>query len=88
MEHISDLFGKMHVSLETKSRKTERGELLKYFSGKMGKPIPWVAVKVEGLEVADLYYLKSICDKYEVEGKPFGKAFNGSLKVRHEAPVL
>lgn len=64
-------------------RQTERGELLKYFAGKLGISIPRVAGAVAYLKtLEDLYYLKSICDQYEREGKPWGKCFWGALKAR------
>ena len=52
-----------------KGRATERGELLKYFNehltNQKGKRfgIPFIAMKVQGLSVQDLYYLKSVCDQ-------------------------
>lgn len=63
-----------------KSRATERGELLKYFSGKLGVKIPYVAFKVTRMNLQDLYYIKSSCDAYEQMGNPWSKAFYGSLK--------
>lgn len=64
-----------------KSRKTERGELLKYFSQKTGWTIPRLCGKLVGLEVKDFYYIKSICDDYERRGGVWAKCFFGSLKV-------
>lgn len=69
-----------------KDRKTERGELLRYFARKLGMPIPRVAAKLgPGLSVEDLYFVKSASDAYEREGKgPWAKAFNGMLIVRDQ----
>lgn len=66
-----------------KTRKTERGELLKYFASKLHITIPRVAAKLgPGLTLDDLYFIKSSCDAYERDGNQWGKAFNGMLKVR------
>src|SRR5882672_655503 len=43
--------------------------------------------KLQGLELRDLYYLKSICEDGRRRGVPFGKVFFGSLKV-HEPELL
>lgn len=59
----------------------ERGELLKYFASKIGKPIGFVAMKLTGYKLPDLYYLKSICDQEEKRGVPWSKVFYGSIKV-------
>jgi len=64
-----------------KSRATERGELLKYFAGKLGRDIRYVAFKVTKMSVQDLYYLKSSCDAYEQMGNPWARGFYGSLKA-------
>lgn len=83
MEHIGDLFGNLHVSLEHKTRKTERGELLLYFSQKTGKPIPYIAMRLEKVPTPDLYFIQKSCDTYASTGKgAWGKAFFGSLKPR------
>jgi hypothetical protein len=82
----NDLFGNFRfIPVQRKQR--ERGELLKYFCRKLGKhekkDIGFVALKVTGMTMQDMYYLKSICDQYENEGKgSWGKCFHGSLKVR------
>lgn len=79
-QEARDLFG--NYRLAPKEKGSEYGELLRYFSQKLGWDIKRVAAKVEGLELPDLYYVKSSCDSYEREGKPWGKAFNGMLRVR------
>lgn len=61
-------------------RATERGELLRYFSQKTGRTIKYIAFRVTGLSVRDLYYIKSSCDQYEKSGNPWAKGFFGSLK--------
>lgn len=65
-----------------KKKASERGELLRYFSEKLSRPIPRVAMYVKGLEVKDLYFMKSDCDQAEARGVPWGAAFHTSLKVR------
>ncbi len=66
---------------------SERGELLQYFldginAGRDGKryrrlSIGFIAKKLQGLELRDLYYLKSICEDGRRRGVPFGKVFLG-----------
>lgn len=85
----TDLFGNFRFQ-PTKKKATERGELLRYFCRKLGldekKQIAFVAFKVTGMSVVDLYYLKSICDTYEKEGRgSWGKCFNGSIKYTPKA---
>ncbi len=68
-------------------RKTERGELLEYFTEKVNtewkgtkfKPLTlrFIAVKTAHLDIPDLYHLKKICDKGN-----FSQVFFGSLKVK------
>lgn len=66
-------------------RGNPRGDLLKYFSEKLHKPIGYVAMRVTGFTLEDLYYLRSICDSEEKRGTPFGKVFYGSLKVTNNS---
>lgn len=80
MESMQDLVGK--YELPKKGKKTERGELLKYFSEKLHISIPLVAFRVTGLTVQDLYYIKSACDQAEARGVPWGATFTSSLKVQ------
>lgn len=63
-------------------RPSERGELLKYFGQKTGKPIGYVAMRLTGFKLQDLYYLKSNCDAEEKRGTPWGKVFWGSIKPK------
>lgn len=66
----------------TKKRVTERGELLKYFSERLGIPIPRVARHLFHLdELQDLYYLKSDCDQAVARGIPFSAAFWTAIKT-------
>ncbi len=95
MKQISSLFAdpKYHVPPK---RVSERGELLEYFTngvnasrdGKRFKklPISAIAVKLQGLKLSDLYYLRSICeDSLRREGRVgWSKTFWGSLKPRSE----
>lgn len=66
----------------TKTRVTERGELLKYFAQKTDKKIPFIAFKLTGFKLSDLYYLKSLCDGEERRGEPWAKVFFGSIKSK------
>jgi len=64
-----------------KSRKTERGELMRYFRAHLnvsrhadGLPLISMARMgkiLEGIPTADLYYLKSVCDKANNFSKKF-----------------
>jgi hypothetical protein len=75
-----DIFAEYRLK-EKKKNKTERGELLKYFSEKLDKPIGYVAMRCKGMEVVDLYFLKAIADKYSLEGKgPWAKCWYGAIK--------
>lgn len=66
-----------------KSNKTERGELLEYFSHKTGWPIGRVAGLLKGMhDLKTLYYIRSAADAYEREGEPWAKAFHGMLKPK------
>lgn len=65
-----------------KTRATERGDLLKYFSGKLKKPIPRVAFALTGMDLQTLYYIKSDCDQAERKGIPWGAAFWTSIKPK------
>jgi hypothetical protein len=67
---------------ERQKRVNERGELLKYFSQKLKQPIPRFVAKLTGLQVPDLYYIKSAADSYEKQGHPWSKAFHGMLKPK------
>jgi len=42
--------------------------------------IPRVAVMIQGIPTKDLYYIKSVCDTWENEGKPWGALFYKLLK--------
>ena len=89
MEHIGDALPKLELK---KSKKTERGELLVYFCGRLNesrerdglKPLSVgrVARLTQGLSVRDLYYLKSVCEK----AKHFSKKFWWEIDPKkHEA---
>lgn len=78
LRSASDLFGTYRIIPQ--KGKTERGELLKFFSQKTSKPIPYIAMRLTGVPTEDLYYLRSICIDYEKRGQPFSKCFFGSLK--------
>src|ERR1700675_4387162 len=76
---------------------SERGELLAYFrdgvnAGRDGVQykklhIGFIAKKLEGLELRDLYYMKSTIEQERRRGANFGKMFFGMLnyetKISH-----
>ena len=74
-----DLFGKRHLVLNKKSRKTERGEWLKHFAKKTGRTIPFIAYKLTNVPTDDLYAFNKKCEEYK---GGYGKAFWGSLKIK------
>lgn len=82
LQSAESLFSGYVLPPITKQRASERGELLSYFSTKLQRSIPRVAVYVKGLTVQDLYFIKSDCDQAELRGLPWGAAFHTSLKVR------
>ena len=75
---IQDVLPLKYVSSNTK--KTERGEFLKYFAEKIGRPIGYVAMRLKRVPTTDLYFIQKQCDSYE---GPWSKAFYGMLKVRN-----
>ena len=76
-QSASDLFGKKRFVLDTKTKKTERGELLKLFAQKTNREIRFIAFKLTGIPTEDLYYIDSVCSKYS---GPYSKCFFGMLK--------
>lgn len=84
-EHVTRTTASLLASYAPPSapkRATERGELLKYFAGKLEREIRYVAFKVTGMKLDDLYFIKSACDSYERDGNPWSKGFHGMLKTR------
>jgi len=82
IQSATDLFGRL-VPQAPRSDGQKRNDLLKAFSKKLNRPIGYVAMRCTGLSLADLYYIQSVADKYELEGKgAWGRAFNGMLKPR------
>lgn len=81
---IASLFANYKMPQPTKAKAaTERGELLKYFSQKLQRPIPRVATYLKGMQdLKTLYYIKSDCDQAEARGIPWGAAFHTSLKPK------
>lgn len=83
MKRIGDLLTKAEENLDAgkKSRKTERGELMRFFVRHLNhsrahdglKPLTMARMGkiLEGIPTADLYYLKSVCSK----AKNFSKKF-------------
>lgn len=57
----NDLFGNKRFVV-TKSRQTERGELLRFFSFKTGMTIARVAFILTAVPTADLYVLQKQCE--------------------------
>lgn len=84
MEHIRAHLSKTHPPAGrqgSKEKKTERGELLRYFKDALnfyrkidGLPLISMARMgkiLEGIPTTDLYYLKSVCDKASNFSKRF-----------------
>lgn len=73
-----------------KGRRSERGDLLDYFTQEINKErigtkfkpvqVRYVALKVSHLRLFDLYYLRSICDDSKKRTGKFSVCFFGSLK--------
>lgn len=79
---IESLLASYRVPVAKKNN-TERGDLLAYFSKKLGISIVRVAAKLKGMQdMATLYYIKSDCDQAEARGIPWGAAFYTALKPR------
>ncbi len=87
MEHIGKQMKLPEKPAKGAKRPTERGELLKEFAGRIGKPIGYVAMRLTGFKLQDLYYLKSTCDDAERRGTPWAKVFYGSIKERPKEGV-
>lgn len=78
MDHIGDLVPNIK---HDKTKKTERGELMKYFCDRLNvsrirdglTPLSMgrMGMLLQGIPTKDLYYLKSICDS----AKHFSKKF-------------
>lgn len=73
-----DLFGAYRIV--PKKGGSERGEFLKKFSEKTGKPIKYIAFKLTGVPTTDLYAFDKKCEEYAKSGKPYSKCFYGCLK--------
>lgn len=84
VQNATDLFGARRIILAPKSRTTERGELLKYFSLKTGKDIGRIAYLLTRVPTADLYYMQKRCDTYD---GPWTKCFYGMLKAPKEGSL-
>ncbi len=78
MKHIGDLVGKIGTE---KTRKTERGELMRYFRTRLNASrakdrLPLITMSrlgliLQGIPTQDLYYLKSVCDQAKHWSKKF-----------------
>lgn len=79
MKSVADLLARRD---KEQKKVTERGELLAYFAQKLGKKIPYVAFRVQGMGLKDLYFIKSDCDQAEARGVAWGAAFHTSLKIQ------
>lgn len=58
---IADLLFPEKFEKKKASKDTERGDLLKEFSGKIGMPIGFVAHRLTGVSTPDLYALQKTC---------------------------
>lgn len=82
MKPIADLFGQTYPKPVKKARNTERGDLLTYFAKEIGKPVGYVAMRLVGFEVKDMYYLKSIMEQSDNTAK----VFYGAIKSNPQQP--
>ncbi len=80
-QSAQDLFGNRRFAVSS-SKKTERGELLKYFAQKTGKSIGYIAFRLTKIPTADLYFIQKRCDEYD---GPWSKAFFGMLKAKNDS---
>jgi hypothetical protein len=88
MEHIGKSLGKKKAA----ERKTERGELMRYFMERLNPPRvrdglpPLTMGRIGRLLVAiptrDLYYLKSVCEDAAARGSDFSKKFWWEIKPK------
>lgn len=89
MKHIGELAPRLEKS---KTRKTERGELMQYFrtylnASRAHANLPLLSMArmgriLQGIPTKDLYYLKSVCDK----AKSFSKKFWWEIDPKKHAP--
>jgi hypothetical protein len=97
MKHIGDLVSKAPSEKEAAakangSRKTERGELMRYFQTYLNATrakaklalitMPRMGKILEGIPTKDLYYLKSVCEK----AKNFSKKFWYEVDPKKHTP--
>lgn len=76
---IKDLFSITRYLKPSGKILTERGVLLQKFSEKTGKPIGYIAMRLTGVPISDLYHLEKACDNYK---GAWSKCFFGSIKVK------
>lgn len=92
MKHIRDLIPSAEREKAKAVRKTERGELMRYFqtylnASRAKAALPLLSMArlgriLQGIPTKDLYYLKSVCDK----AKNFSKKFWWEVDPKkHEA---
>lgn len=89
MQSLFDLIQKE----KTPTKGTERGELLQFITDKINLErkgtkykqvkIVFIATKLKGFSLWDIYYLKSVCTDSERRGGNFSRTFFGSLKVQN-----
>ena len=83
--------GTFTYTLQVKNKKTERGELLRYFTdvinkervGTKYKPltIKMIGIKLQLLSLEDLYYMQSVAKDIDSRGKSVGAYLFGSIKI-------
>lgn len=88
---VSDLFGTDRFIKSGGKVVEEKAGIRGYFLKKLAptwtgkEPLShgYLGLRMQHLkELKDYYYLKSICDKAELEGKDFATTFWGALKVK------
>lgn len=93
MVAISTLFGDVRYMKSGGKVVEEKAGLRGYFYNKLAPSWTGVhpldhghlALRMQHLtKLSDYYYLKSICDKAELEGGSFAKTFWGALKIKRQ----
>ena len=94
MEHIGAHISTLKQVPKKRDKKTERGELMRYFVHELNKgrardslellTMPRMGKILELIPTKDLYYLKSVCDDAATRGHEFSKRFWWELKPREQ----
>ena len=87
MENIADILSTRSIHSGKSGVLSERNELIKFWCdnvlNKKGKKYPpaFIAMKMSGYSIKDLYYLQSVCKDYVNRGGDVGKYWWSLFKV-------